>query len=403
MLNEVGVDRLPLLVSAVYIALNPAICLNNICLFKDVPFAIAVTWLNIALIRIVVSRGKWLSRPLHTVFFFVMQIAVMLIRHNGIFYVVAIAVVLFVFCREYRRCLLVLACVLVLSVAAIEGPLFSVLSIEKHDNPVGEMVGLPMFIMVNDFLSDPGNTPDKVKDLLLPIASEDEWRSHYVLGEWDSCKWDFGGGDLFRGASLADIIRLSLDSIEASPESAYQSLRENTRVVWQLAGDVEWVTWVYVEDNDYGITSQPNSACAAFADEVVKLSTTPLGSLLFWSIGPTNVVFLLLSLACAVRGDTLSLAITLAPVTYNILTMLLLCGPSHRYFYYSSVLALPVMLFLINRLGLKSTGKGGCIRERRKPVRARGPWGLNVLSNHRSDYILRPAAKGALSRVRGSG
>ena len=356
-LNEVGVDNLPLSVSAVYIALNPAICLNNICLFKDVPFTIAVVWLNVALIRIVVSRGEWLSSPLHAFFFFAMQIAVVLIRHNGVFYVAAVAIVLLVFCREYRRRLLVLACALTVSVATIERPLFMALSIEKHGNPVGEMVGLPMSIMVNNYLSDPDNTPDKVKDLLLSIASEDEWRNHYELGEWDSCKWDFGGGDLFRDVSFTEIVRLSLESIEASPDSAYRSLRENTRVVWQLSGDVEWVTWVYIEDNDYGIAAQPNPTCAAFVDEIVKLSTTPLGSLLFWSIGATNVVFLLLSLACAVKGDMLSFAIALAPIAYNLLTMLLLCGPSHRYFYYSSVLALPVLLFLANRLGLKPAGQ----------------------------------------------
>lgn len=45
------------------------------------------------------------------------------------------------------------------------------------------------------------------------------------------------------------------------------------------------------------------------------------------------------------KRDSKPLILVVAPVAYNLLTMLLLCGPSHRYFYYASVIVVPIALF----------------------------------------------------------
>ena len=34
-------------------------------------------------------------------------------------------------------------------------------------------------------------------------------------------------------------------------------------------------------------------------------------------------------------------------IFYNLLTMLLLCGPSHRYFYFNNVIFFPVLLLML--------------------------------------------------------
>lgn len=344
-LREVGVPKTLLVIAGIYIAFNPAIAMNNICLFKDVPFTIALIWATVMLMKIVLSKGAWLERPLHLVLLGACMLALALIRHNGIFFIFPVFVCLAFFYRPATKRVLLTSLAFVVSLVLIQGPLFSALSVEKHDNPVGEMVGIPMAIMANLYVSDPEETPDDVVSFLLSIAERSEWESKYLLGEWDSCKWDFGGIYLLQDDSLIDVLELTFASISASPELAYQSIRENTRVVWQVVGAANWDTWVYIEDNCYGIAADPNPTCKAIALNVLRESVKPLGSLLCWNIGVFNVVMVLLSVGIVARKEHRKLLLILPPIAYNLLTMLLLCGPSHRYFYYCSVLLIPIVLF----------------------------------------------------------
>lgn len=143
-----------------------------------------------------------------------------------------------------------------------------------------------------------------------------------------------------RGESLSNIVYLAISSIVASPESAHQSVRENARVVWQVVGGAEWSTWVYIEDNDYGIEPVPNAFCARVAGFLLDQSLTPVGSFFCWNIGTTNVVMLVLLLFAVARKEGCRITLIVPPLAYNLFTMLLLCGPSHRYFYCSSVLVI---------------------------------------------------------------
>ncbi len=346
-LRGIGVPKALLVIAGAYIAFNPAIAMNNICLFKDVPFAIVLIWVTVMLMRVVLSRGAWLERPLHLAMLGTCMLALALIRHNGVFFVLPALVCLALFYRSAIKRVLLTSIALAVSLALIQGPLLSALSVEKHDNPVGEMVGIPMAIMANLYVSSPEETPVEVESFLLTIAERSEWESKYLLGEWDSCKWDFDGIYLLQDDSLIDVLKLTLSSVSASPELAYQSIRENTRVVWQVAGAANWDTWVYVEENCYGIAADPNPTCKAIALSALRESVGPLGSTLCWNIGVFNVAMALLSVRAVARKEHCKLLLMLPPVTYNLLTMLLLCGPSHRYFYYCSVLLIPIVLFTL--------------------------------------------------------
>ena len=72
---------------ALYIAINPAVGMNNVCVFKDVPFTIAFIWISIIIINLIASKGIWLKSTVH-LFYIIDLLIVTLTRHNGIFYVV---------------------------------------------------------------------------------------------------------------------------------------------------------------------------------------------------------------------------------------------------------------------------------------------------------------------------
>lgn len=338
-----------LIVVAFCITMNPAVSLNNICLFKDVPFTIIILWITIVLIKIVVSNGKWMDRILHQIFLTFLLATAALIRHNGIFYILPLLFCSLLLYKNQRLRLCLISLALLASLTLIQGPLFDALSVEQHSNVTGESVGIPMATMVNVYLSDPENIPESIRSFLLSITTEEELREHYVLGEWDSCKWEFGGIELFQDMSLKEFIPLFCKAIIADPNAAYQSIRENTRVVWQVFGNVEWDTWVYVEDNDYGIISTPNPICAVITDTLLAASLTSVGAACCWNIGVSNLILIMMSWGSVVRKKYQNFLYIIPVVTYNLLTMLLLCGPSHRYFYFNSVIYLPILLAMLAR------------------------------------------------------
>jgi hypothetical protein len=231
----------------------------------------------------------------------------------------------------------------------VETIIFPIANIEQHSNVVGEMVGVPMAAMANALVTDYENTPDSVKEFLEDIADVNDWNAHYYTGEWDSCKWEFGGVNLLKGESLSKVVYLFFETLKSCPEAVYSSFRENTRVVWQMIGYNDWNTWVYIETNDYGIEEKYNMYCTKIAEWLEKMSNTLIGSTLSWNTGFDIAVLVLVLLYVERNGNKKLNTIILAILSYDFLTMLLLAGPSHRYFYFNSVLVLPIMLVALSK------------------------------------------------------
>lgn len=344
MLLKSGFSKMLIVLAALYTGFNPAISLNNICLFKDTYFTIALIWMTVFLIKTVESSGKWLESLSHIILLILDLSAIAFIRHNWIFYSIVLLIILSLIYRYQIKKIFLISLATVLLVIVVQGPLFSLLQVQRHSNTVGEMVGIPMAAMTNVYVSDYEETPEDVKDFLESIADREDWNDKYILGEWDSCKWEFGGIDLFKDQSITIFIKLFIESVKASPDAVYKSIRENTRIVWQVIGFAFWDTWVYIEDNDYGITPNPNMFFINISNIFLKYSLTILGSALSWNIGLPNMILIILIWFAVIRKEYKKLLFSVPIEAYNLLTMLLLCGPSHRYFYFNSVLIIPIII-----------------------------------------------------------
>lgn len=223
-----GVPTYLLYLGALFIGINPAIAMNNVCLIKDVPFAIGTVWMLRTNLRIICSRGEWVKTKKCRIILIVEILFLSLVRHNAIFlvfpYVILLGVVYYCRYQQFLRILFLSIFLLLL----VEGPMFSTLGIKQHTNVVGEMVGVPMAAMVNSYVDDYENIPIDVKNFLENIAEDREWKEKYIVGEWDSCKWDFGGIYLFEDESLRHILKMFVSTIRLCPQSTFESLRENT-------------------------------------------------------------------------------------------------------------------------------------------------------------------------------
>ena len=339
-----GINKKWLIIADCFIAVNPAIGMNNICLYKDVPFTIVIIWTSIMLLKIYYSDGEWLKRLENVLVLSLLFVMVMLIRHNGLFYVFAALGILYIACREYKKRIIAMFVCVISCVLVIEGPVFRILNIDQHSNTVGETVGIPMEIMANALVRDYGNTPDEVKKFLLDIADYNEWVTHHIPGEWDSCKWEFGGINLLEDESLMHILNLAAKTTVSCPETSYEAIKESTRVVWQIVGYSDWNTWVYIEENDYGIAPAPVPLCSKVVNGILRISNTIPGAMLTWNTGTCIFLYLLINMIAVKTKRGKLLCLTGPLLAYDFLTMCLLCGPSHRYFYINSVLVIPLIL-----------------------------------------------------------
>jgi hypothetical protein len=81
-----------------------------------------------------------------------------------------------------------------------------------------------------------------------------------------------------------------------------------------------------------------------FVGWLEKMSNTIVGGIFSWNTGFAIAVFILMILYMEAIGDKKLKSIILAIISYDFFTMLLLAGPSHRYFYFNVVLLLPIIL-----------------------------------------------------------
>ncbi len=343
-LYKAGINNKISIALAIVIGFNPSIGMNNVCLYKDVIFAIECIWMTFCLIRIYRTNGQWVKSCRNSICLALIMVAMVLTRHNGIFLVFPLMACLLVAYRKFIRRVIIVIIVTCICTIAIEGPIYGYIGVESHSNVIGEIVGIPMALLVNAYIYDADNIPVDAKDFLEEIADRESWEACYYVGEWDSCKWEFGGTELLQDADLNQILSYTWKTLIACPQTSYQSIRENTRVVWQVVGYSYWNTWIYIEENDYGITENPVSFFSEITDVLLSGSNTLVGTLFVWNIGFWTICALLMLLFVVARGEYKKILFILPILAYAFLTMLLLCGPSHRYFYFIHVLAIPVLI-----------------------------------------------------------
>ena len=326
-----------------FVAVNPAIAMNNICLIKDVPFAILVCWTFWCYLKIDRTQGMWLQSRSHLCITGIILLMLTLVRHNAIFFVIPLIFLMFLIYRKQRKYILEIAVVGLGILLFIEGPVFSVLKIEQHNNMVGEAVGVPMAAMANALIDNPKECPVETREFLLDIAGEREWKEHYITGEWDSCKWEFGGVELLKSESLGKIISLLGKTAIKCPDEVYSSIRENTRVVWQVIGECDWSTWIYIEKNEFGIREDYNKLCRGAAETLRDISEKFPMNMISWEVGPAIVLFFLCVIGLIQMNQRQSCIFIISLLYYDFMTMCLLCGPSFRYFYVNLILVLPIL------------------------------------------------------------
>ena len=344
-LQTAGINSRILFILALFIGMSPSIGLNTINLTKDVQFTILIINLITCYISILFSNGEWLNSLFHILFLGCLSGLAMLVRHNGIFFVLpAFVLTLYHYRSHFFKILIsiLLSCFMIFTFRLV---LFQLLDVEKHENIIGETVGIPMAILGNALITDPEGFPHEIHSFLNEIASDSAWQESYIVGEWDSCKWKFGGTDSLKAVSLSTILKYTHEIIKKYPQASYDSFKENTRIVLDPIHTLKyWMPEVSIESNQYNIKSTPfvffNNICNKF----ILLSFFPGICILFWNTG-FQLLMILFSFLLNRRSIHSECLLFFLPLLfYDLGTMIFLSGPNQRYFYCNTVLFLPLIL-----------------------------------------------------------
>ena len=346
---RIGVKQVYIIMCAIFVVLSPSIGMNNVCLTKDVQFTIlAILLTDISVQMMITPKGNWILKPFNICYTVVILFLASTVRHNGILYTIPFLLLLAVIYRERIKQILIVATVTLLSITIVKGPIEQCLNVTPHSNTVGESIGIPMSIMANALVNDPDNLPSDVHEFLNQIADDRDWREYYITGEWDSCKWEFGGTELLQDAHLKDILTKAVETIIACPKTSYESIRENTRIFWQVIGDSSnWTADMYFCENEYNLQQTPNPVLNDIANKLVRLSEGTSINWLIWNNG-LDILVLVVLLYYSINHNIPKMTLLLVPLLcYDFGTMLLLAGPNHRYFYLNKCLFIPILLCAI--------------------------------------------------------
>lgn len=347
-IEKCGVSPTVLIGISVVIGLFPSIGLNTLCLTKDVQFTILIVFLTGCSVSVVSSDGQWLKNWCHTLWLVTLSVLALLVRHNGVLFVAPMLFIMILSFPHARRWILGASAVVVVLAGLVKGPVSNTLQVEPHDNVVGEAVGIPMAIMANALVSDPAHIPDEVHEFLNEIATDEQWQDEYIPGEWDSCKWVFGDGSLFKNESPGRILSLTFKTVKACPSAAYESARLNTQIVWDfIHTEPSWVPEEYIAENDVGIVSSPVKLLHSIGEGMKTISVFPGLSALIWNTGFQIAAILIIYLLRMPKISPKKTVLFLPLLAYDFGTMLLLAGPNQRYFYCNAVLYIPIIIGLL--------------------------------------------------------
>jgi len=143
--REKGLSPAPAWALAGAIALIPTNGIMAITLWKDVPFSIASLWLTVLLLKIIDSRGAYLSRKSRILAVSVAIACVYLLRHNGFLFVVpAIAVLVYASSANRTKSCLA-AGIGIFLIGMVVGPMYSLLKVRRVSLPVEAMLAVHVF------------------------------------------------------------------------------------------------------------------------------------------------------------------------------------------------------------------------------------------------------------------
>jgi hypothetical protein len=353
-----GYSKKCLLLAGGFIVLNPSTHGIMMYAWKDTALTIITTFLSAYIINIFLSEGKWFSKIKNiAVFAFCTGLAT-IVRHNGMFFTIPLMFLSFVLYikKEPRVIFGILTTALI--IFSIRFPIYSVLKVTYPDNVYVESVGIPMTIMGDVLIKNPAALSPETKDFLYKIASDEEWRTEYKTGNYNTIKYNDNerSNSVIRDTPVEKFFKMTIDTIKSDTRNSFHAFRDVTAIVWEVFGSPRVIS-VPNRDSfmeEQNIIRKAVKICLYGFEQLI--ACIPPLAWIMTKTGWQMLALLLVGIVSCYRNGGKTLFLIIPLVMYNLGTMLLLCSEDVRFFHFNAVV-LPA--FVLALLGKNDTVRGG--------------------------------------------
>ena len=298
------------------------------------------------LIRVYLSKGLWLKKPLHILLFSLFAFLTMGMRHNAVLLIVPFFLFLLFFFPSVRRQVALCAGVLLTLFLLWQNAVLPLAHVEAPDQRTVETVGLPMTVLCDIYAFEPEAMPEDVRSFMDTLAPEQAWDG-YTSGNFNSIKW--ADPDLVVKVDSHDIgtiLRYSVQSAIRAPKTAMKAIANLTHLVWGLENTRGFCVGEQIVSNSYNIVAQYNPTLKFAFTSWRQVCNEGVLKYVFTILGPS--ILLLLFLAVSQLGGNLpAVFLVLAPMAYHFGTMLLLSGPDYRFFHMHFAILIPIIYIIL--------------------------------------------------------
>lgn len=339
-----------MILSWVYIIVNPNTTHIMLYPWKDTALAIFSLVIFTQVMKIYETGGKWLKSKLNILSFSIFLFLALSVRHNSLLLIAPIFVVLFVFMKAVRRNIVASALIVLSMTLILNGPVFTLVGVQKAGHRSMETLGLPLTVLSEVYMTDRESMSEEAIGFMSSLATEDEWKKYHVLGNFNVLKFSVDEVifDKVENEGTGKILKYTLEAVINSPIASIRSFSHLTSLVWGFGDCGGSSIGVSIVDNAYGISYSGDNEFRELLNGYSEIVGSG-ASVFFNYIGIINLLLLVCGVARIKKAGAARVFVLISPLCYNFGTMLLLTGPDFRFFYFNFLIVIPILYLLFGK------------------------------------------------------
>lgn len=333
-----------------FLAANPQTHRILLFMWKDSMLTLFMLLFTVYLLNTCLSGGAWLKKKRNLAVWILVLISISMVRHNSILFTIPFLVMAILFFKEIRKESVISLVLMLAGMMIIKYPVYELVGASRPEQTYVETVGVPMTILCNIHEAAPESLSPEAAEFLSSIGPEKRWQI-YEMGNYNSFKFVTNANAVISKTGPGEFLKFTARTIGNAPGLSIQALYQVTRMVWDVRGDTQWHADLefQLRENEWGFAYVENRAGMREVlndfDEWVMDSPVDM---LFSYNGLHLLALILCTLFVFVKKGKgwKAMTITLPLLAYSFGTMLLLCGPTYRFFHFNSVIFVPLCLLM---------------------------------------------------------
>ncbi len=339
-----------LVLTEFFLAANPQTHRILLFMWKDSALSLFMLLFAVYLINIWLTGGEWLRKKRNLAAFVLVLISISMVRHNGILFSVPFLLLAALIFREIRKESLISLGLMLAGMLFIKYPVYDLVGASRPEQTYVETVGVPMTILCNIHETAPESLDPEAARFLASIGPEKRWKT-YEMGNYNSFKFVTNANNMVKATPPGEFLAFTARTVRNAPGLSLQAVYEVTRMVWDVRGETPWHGDLEFQcrENEWGFAYvEDRGALREVLNDFDGWVSGSIFNVLFSYNGLHLLALIFSTLFVFTKKDRgwKSLVITLPFLAYSFGTMLLLCGPTYRFFHFNSIIIVPLCLLL---------------------------------------------------------